>query len=243
MTKMMDTRFGILFLHYQVDPVAENNLRSIQFHNPDATIATISSGEPLPGGYTLEPTPELKALHALYPRRSSDRLVCSWFQQRKEACDKWWIVEWDLFCGVSAKEYYRPVWDFPFVASAVRLAWREGAWYWFKKIREQNVPDGYEPFLMGAVPFIYLISEPALKAVCTMLLENPWSHGNAELRFATAANKCGYPPCGYSPPNDRISWVPWKTMPEHATIVHPVKFFHDTNRTNLSLHPLSAPAT
>ena len=31
---------------------------------------------------------------------------------------------------------------------------------------------------MGALPFVYLISEPALKAVCTMLLENPLPVGD-----------------------------------------------------------------
>ena len=224
MTKMKE-RLGIVFLHHRVDRVVQNNLRSIRDCNPDAVVATISAGEPLPGGYMMDASPRFKWLHSLYPKRSSDRMVCSWFLQRKEVCDKWWLVEWDTFCAVSLREYYQPVWDFSFVTSAVRLAYREQEWYWFSEAGKQPVPEGYQPFLIGATPFIYLISEPALKATCTMLLENPLTVGNGELRFATAASRCGYVPCGYSPPNDQITWVTWKTLPPKPTIVHPVKHF------------------
>ena len=219
--RIMSERLGILFLHHQVDAVVKEHLRRLRKHNPGATVVTMSSGKPLPNGYTLEPTPRLQWLHSLLVRRSSDQLVCSWFVQRKEVCDKWWIVEWDTFCAMPAREYYRPVWAFPFVASSVCLKYRETEWFWFKKAGP--LPEDYAPFAMGAVPFLYLMSEPALQAVCRMLLENPIKAGNGELRFATAANRCGYAPCGYSPPNDQITWVNWTKLPPHPAIVHPVK--------------------
>jgi hypothetical protein len=221
----MNDRLGILFLHHRVDRVVQNNLRIIRDRNPDAVVVTISAGEPLPGGYTMDASPRFKWLHSLFPKRSSDRMVCSWFLQRKEACDKWWIVEWDTFCGVSVRDYYQPVWSFPFVASGVRLANREEEWHWFQKTKRRHVPEAYWPFLTGIVPFVFLISEPALKATCAMLVENPLEAGNAELRFATAASRCGYAPCGYSPPNDQITWVNWKTLPPKPAIVHPIKHY------------------
>ncbi len=229
---IMNDRLGILFLHHHVDRVVTNNLRNIRLHNPDAVVATISAGTPLPGGYTLDSTPRLKQLHSALMKRSGDRLVCSWFLQRKEICDKWWIVEWDTFCNISARDYYRPVWNFPFVASSVRLPHREPEWDWFAKVKKnpwfgsaKKIPESYKPFVMGIVPFMSLLSEDALKATCTMLLENPLTTGNSELRFATAANRCGYVPCGYSPPDDQITWITWKTLPSKPTIVHPVKHF------------------
>jgi hypothetical protein len=219
----MSARLGILFMHHHVDRVVMNHLSRIRLHNPDAVVATISAGTPLPGGYTVDPTPRLKWLHSILMKHSGDRLVCSWFLQRKEICDKWWIVEWDTFCNIPARDYYRPMWNFPFVASSVRLPHREPEWWWFT--RAKRMPETYKPFMTGIVPFMSLLSEDALKATCTMLLENPLTVGNSELRFATAATRCGYPPCGYSPPNDQITWMEWKYLPPNPTIVHPVKFY------------------
>ena len=228
----MNERLGIVFLHHRADRVVLNNLRSVQVHNPGATIVTVSAGEPLPGGYTLKATPELKRLHGTNAGRSSDRMICSWFTQRREQCDKWWIIEWDVFCATSVRDYYRPVWDFPFVAASVRLPHREPEWGWFKAFRKKHwfkpvkkMPVAYQPFMMGAVPVLYLLSEPALAATCTMLLENPLLVGNGELRFATAANRCGYPPCGFSPPHDQITWKDWPAVPPGPMISHPVKHY------------------
>ncbi len=36
----MKERLGILFLHYDINAIVLNNLKSIQKHNPSATIAT-----------------------------------------------------------------------------------------------------------------------------------------------------------------------------------------------------------
>ena len=230
----MSETLGIVFLHHHIDQVVLNNLESVKRQNPGATIVTVSAGQALPGGYTLEATPELKRLHSLLPARSGDRVLCSWFLQRKEKCDKWWIIEWDIFCNTSARQYYAPVWHFPFVASSVRLAYRETEWGWFKSFtkkrrfkRPEKMPEGYAPYLMGAIPFLYLLSEAVLKATCTMLLEHPLQVGNAELRFVTAANRCGFPPCGFSVPNDQIGWIPLKTVSQEPIIFHPVKFLVD----------------
>jgi hypothetical protein len=223
----MEPRLGILFLHHHVDRVVQNNLHSIRLHHPDALIVPVSAGEPLPGGYSLEATPKLKARHSQSPATCADLMVCSWFLQRKERCDRWWVVEWDMFCNMSVEEYYRPVWHFPFVASSVRLPYREPWWYWFREPVDSDVPRAYRPYLMGALPFAFLMTDAALAATCALLLAEPFHAGNCELRFATAANRCGYAPCGYSPPNAQISWMPWKTMPARPGLVHPVKFHYE----------------
>ena len=217
----MNTQLGILFLHHKIDEVVLNNLSSIRAHNPEAILATISAEEPLPHGYTLEATPELKRIHASNPHRSSDWLVCSWFLQRKEQCRRWWIIEWDTFCRIPADQYYAPVWDFPFVASQVFYRYRNPEWYWFSATG--NMPGEYRPYAMGASPFLYLLSETALSAICNALLDKPFCAGNGELRFATVANKCGYAPCGYSPPNDQITWISWNSISDKQTVFHPVK--------------------
>lgn len=225
----MAERLGVLFLHYNNSAVTLNNLRSARRSNPGSTIVTMSAEKPLRGGYSLDGTPELKQLHALNPGRSSDWLVCSWFLQRREKCSKWWIIEWDVFCGMSARDYYRPVWKFPFVASSVKLLYRETDWWWFSKV--VNLPDTHQPYAMGAVPFLYLLSDRALSAVCRTLLSAPFVAGNGELRFATAANKCGFPPCGFSPPGDQITWIDRSVPVWRETISHPVKVMIPLNKS------------
>lgn len=198
-----------------------NNLHSVQKHNPGALVVTMSAGEALPGGYSLEATPAIKKLHAASPKKSSDWLVCSWFLQRREKCKKWWIVEWDTYCTVSAYAYYRPVWHYPFVVSAIRLPNREADWGWFAHAKA--FPKKFQPYIMGGSPFIYLLDDDALRAICRTLLGKSLRAGNGELRFCTAANWCGFPPCGFSPPRDLITWIPLHSAPSYKGIFHPVK--------------------
>jgi hypothetical protein len=211
---------GIVFMHHHVDEVVINNLNSIRRHNPDATIVTVSAGERFPGGYALDTTPDYKRFHSGEPR-ATDRLLSSWFFQRKETCDKWWLVEWDVFCTTSVRDYYKPVWDFPFVASAVYLRNRDPEWLWFRFLNA--LPGDYKPHVVGAAPFLYLVDESVLSAVCTILEEKPFFTGNCEMRFATAARRCGYGPCGFSPPNDRITWKEVRPKIDHPGIFHPIK--------------------
>ena len=217
-------KLGILFLHHSRNGITLNNLHSIQRHNPKAIIATMSPDEIFPGGYSLNQTPKLKGLHARRPKGHGDLLVCSWFLQRKEKCDKWWIVEWDTFCEISVAQYYRSVWHYPFITAKVCLRHREPDWEWF---RAGCVTQEYGSFVMGAVPFLYLLSEQALEGTCRMLIDHPLDFGNSELRFATAANRAGYAPCGFSPPNDRITWITWNRITGPRTIFHPVKHYVD----------------
>lgn len=216
--------FGIIFLHYNINSVVKNNLASIQRQNPNALIETLSAGQAFPDGYSIDKTPELKFLHSIKPKKSSDWLLCSWFLQRKQTCRKWWIVEWDVYSTVPTQEYYKPVWGYPFVVSGVRYPHRESEYGWFKFA--SHLPGIYKRYVMGGAPFIYLVDDNVLSAVCEALIRKPTLVGNAELRFCTIANSCGYPPCGFSPPGDYIGWQRWKRIPRrHRTIFHPVKHF------------------
>lgn len=217
----MTRELGIVFLHHNTNAGARANLESLKHQNPDAVIATVSAGQRFSTGYSLDATPSLKMLHQANPARSSDWLVCSWFLQRRERCAKWWIVEWDTFARISASEYYRSVWQWPFVASTVRLPYREPEWCWFSHVTQ--LPQPLRAFATGAVPFLYLLSEAAIRGTCDVLLANRTTVGNGELRFATAAKKAGFAPGGFSPPNDKITWIGWDKVSQQRTIFHPVK--------------------
>ncbi len=115
------------------------------------------------------------------------------------------------------------MWDFPFVVPCVVRRDRDPGWHWFSEVNK--LPDGYRDFAIGASPFLYLMSETALAATCNMLTREPMTAANGELRFATAANRCGYAPCGYSPPGDRITWMPVGYIDsQQQSIWHPVKY-------------------
>jgi len=217
----MRDALGILFLHHNTSATARHNLSSIRSKNRNATIVTMSAGKPFKGGYTLAATPEIRNIHSLNPRQSSDWLVCSWFLQRQEKCTKWWVVEWDTFTRISVREFYRPVWEQPFIAAQVYLPYRDPNWHWFLHVRD--FPQNRRRYATGAVPFLYLVDGNVLDRVCAELISNPIISGNGELRFATVANRCGFPPCCYSPPRDRITWKAWNKLPTENTIIHPVK--------------------
>jgi hypothetical protein len=221
--RKMSQELGILFLHHDTNAVVLNNLRSARRQNPQSLVVTMSAGKALGGGYSLAATPVFQRLHAKNVKRSSDWLVCSWYAQHRERCKKWWIIEWDTYCGMSAQEYYRPVWKYPFVASSVQLRNREPGWAWFYAVKQ--MPREYQPYATGAVPFLYLVSIAALAAICETLIAAPFTAGNGELRFATAANRCGFPPCGFSPPNDQITHINHSQPITQPTISHPVKFY------------------
>jgi len=218
----MEDKLGILFLHHDVNDVVENNLASMRRQNPDATIVTMGASCALPNGYSLQNTPEVYALHAKQARRSGDWLVCSWFAQRKERCDKWWVTDWDAYCTMPIREYYAAVWKLPLVAPSIRLMHRDPKWFWFRGVKK--LPEKFRAYAMGIVPSLYLVDEDVLGRICTVLLRERFTAGNAELRFGTAANWCGFPPCGYSPPGDGIGCIPWSELPNGKGIFHPVKF-------------------
>jgi hypothetical protein len=228
----MTDKLGIIFMHHAADAVTLHNLASVRRCNPEAQIFTISAGAALPGGYSLNATPLLKTWHEQLPKRSGDRLLLSLFSQLRaeDVCDKWWITEWDVFCHQSVREFYGPVWSQPFVASASRFLNREPEWSWFGKLERElkknpaGLPSGYRQHVCGIVPFISLLSHVALDAICRQLMADPIFVGNSEVRLATAAARCGYRPCIYSPPDDQITWIDWEKLPPNPKIVYPVKF-------------------
>lgn len=194
----MNPELGIVVLHHHVDEVFEQNLESMRFHNPEAVVCTISCNHLTPpGGYTFNGTPDLWSMFSV--PTCADLLLLSFWRQKKESAQKWLVAEWDVFCRCSVKQYYGPVWNEPFVASTVMRPWREHDWPWFAGC---SYPKGTN--LMGIVPFLFLANEEVLDKVCDRL---PDTRGtNSEVRLATAAAECGYPPCAYSPPNDHITW-------------------------------------
>jgi len=230
---------GIVFLHHTVGEVTQRHLRLIRKLHPAATLTTIGQTEKLPGGYSLEDTPDLDRRHGWNRTRSGDVLLLSWWVQHREQADRWWIVESDTLCEIPITEFFRPVWEFPFLCVSRCETWRESRWYWFSPTEKDKIPSPYRDHLAGSVPFFYVIRDDLLAAIATQMLSGNWLWGNSELRFMTAARLCGFEPCAFSPPWDRVTWIPWQQqLTRPNAIWHPVKQLlerDDSHPTELTL--------
>jgi hypothetical protein len=216
---------GIVFMHHTTDEVTLYHLDKIKKLHPTAVITPIGQTDKLPGGYSLLGTPDLDRRHAWKRERSGDVLLLSWWVQHQEQAQRWWIVEADTLCEIPITEFFWPVWEFPFLCVSRRETWRDDTWYWFSKIEKDKIPAKYHKYLAGSVPFFYVIRDDFLAAIANCLLSGDWRWGNSELRFMTAARMCGFEPCAFSPPWDRVTWIPWqqRQLTGPKSIWHPVK--------------------
>lgn len=216
---MSKPKLGIVFMHHRVCELTRHHLDLIRQLHPEAVITPIGQAEKLSGGYSLQDTPELDRRHAWKRSRSGDVLLLSWWIQHQEQAERWWIVEWDTLCEIPITEFFGPVWQFPFLCVSRRETWRATEWAWFR----EQVPPPYRDHRAGSVPFFYVIRDDMLAAITKQMLAGNWQWGNSELRFMTAARMCGFEPCAFSPPWDRVTWIKWERLFGPKTIWHPVK--------------------
>ena len=99
---------GVVFLHHRTDEVTANNLASFRDWNPHATIVTMGAEESFPGGYSIRDFPRFaEHWHHQISKpgmrgQSPDLLLYAWYQNRREHCDRWLVVEWDSFCAMKS---------------------------------------------------------------------------------------------------------------------------------------------
>ena len=222
---------GIVFLHHDTSATAANNLQSFRDWNPNTQIVTMSAGEPFEGGYSIRDFPEHSARwnrhlvkHPEAHRNSADVLLCAWYENRREQCDRWLVVEWESFCASTVEDFLAPVAAFDFSGPSVRWLNRDPDWHWFKHVGK--LPGELRPCAVGVMPFSFLLLNDAVLAAVTKHF--PWdSLGNvsSELRFATVAHAYGFAPVA----NPLAGWnITWKPLDENTPLTegmwHPVKW-------------------
>jgi len=231
-SNLRDERIGVVFLHYCADPVTLRNLESFREWNPDLTIVTVTSGERIEGGYSIHDD-ETFSRHWReqttgdnddLKNRSGDLLLYYWYQNRRERCDRWLVVEWDAFCSMPAREFIEPVAAYPFVAASIRVRRRERQWVWFSFVK--TLPPHLRSFAMGVVPSAFLIFKDEVLDKLVKLV--PWdnlSKCNAELRLGTLAHAAGYPAVAHPLGGANIVWLPLPLMnPIPPGRWHPIKY-------------------
>lgn len=231
----------ILFLHHRLDSVTLNNFDSFRKWNPNVPIVPISGGERMAGGVAVEDLPEFQRLCRHYEgtewmhRSGLDVMLADWYRRRKIHAKRWFLVEWDGWCGMPVNKFLGEVWDADVVVSSVRWPNREPEWYWFRQI--QRLPPEYRAYLVGMVPTCFtMLSDRAFRAISDRLKGDVLGHIIYEIRIPTLAHAAGFPPVV----NPRAGWnVSWKEIPEgtqlSSNLWHPIKWIahahqHD-NRT------------
>lgn len=220
---------GLVFLHHLTDEVTANNLQSFRDWNPGMTIVTMSAAEPFPDGYSIQDFSEYRekwARHTAQEGRhnsSADVLLYAWYQNRRERCDRWVVVEWDAYCAMRVGDFFAIAWEFDVVAPGVVWRNRDPGWYWFSAV--PTLPADLQPFAVGIAPFCFImVRDAVLEKVCQRVPWDQLGKGNSELRFATLVYASGFTPV----PNPLAGWnIGWQPLPEttpvHKGMWHPVK--------------------
>lgn len=192
----------------------EENKRTFEQYNPGVPIITI-----------ISPFEDPRA--ALM---SSDLTIFQWYNVHKNDInsERFLLLEWDCWCDIDLKTYYKPVWDHHVVAPSVRYPERD-RWHWFET--ENKLPERARLYATGIVPFCgILVSDKAMRAINEEIHKPEYKGLNSELRFATIATLLGFDPV----PNPVCSRaVTWKSIAPFDTRVkglhHPRKTLTPAN--------------
>lgn len=207
---------AILFLHHRLDPVTLNNLASFQRCNPQVPIVTISGDERMPGGVAAEDLPRFQRLRRYHEgtdwmyRSGLDVMLADWYPRRTLHARRWFLAEWDGWCGLPVREFLREVWDADVAVPSVRWPNREPEWHWFQQALQ--LPPEYRPYMVGTVPTCFtMLSDRAFQAVADRLKGAIASKIIYEIRIPTLAHAAGYAPVAIP----RAGWnVSWQEIPE-----------------------------
>lgn len=131
-----------------------------------------------------------------------DTLIYEWFLREKPKFDRYFLIEWDLFCTAPLKEFYGAAYDRPCVGSIIARPWSrdillehdfaERDWHFFT---HGNTPGLY-PFLRGIIPSCGAM----FSHECLEIMSLIWSENRevdrliCEVRMGTMACMAGFEP-------------------------------------------------
>lgn len=212
---------AILFSHFGMNEVAQQNLASFRRSNPDAEILPASFADSIRAGPFTDFFEVCKSnSHSGWA--NADLLLFNAFLTSRKRYRKWLFVEWDVYCNIPVRKFFKETWKFDVVGPAIATQAAEPEWNWFKDV--PALPKKLQPFACGIKPIaVSLYGEDALREMVDAFLDEPFQ-AFSELRQGTLANYIGAKPV----PNPRsahtIAWRPWTDCVEGDGIFHPIKF-------------------
>ncbi len=233
------SELGIVFIHHRTDAVTLNNLQSFRDWNPDATIVTMSAEQPFPDGYSIQQMPEWlgrwqkQTAKQNLRAKSTDFLLFAWYQNRREDCARWVVVEWDSYCACPVSEFFGELYDADVVGSSVITPETDEGWWWF--CRRGSLPQEMQPYAAGIAPFSFvLFSDKAMSAMSQAIPSGDLGNGNGELRIGTLARFCGFHPWSN---RNGLGHNDWRPLPDGKPLGpgmwHPVKWLVSSEHASL----------
>lgn len=199
--------FGIIIIGH-MSPI---HFEAVQESNPGVPIYIVNTHGMIESVKVFDPHAE----PGVWSWKNSDLSLYAFrLMLKNEPCEKWAVLEWDTYCNMDLKEYFRLEWDSHLVVCNVEM---DESWCWFKEAR--FFPAALKRYACGVWPLgLMLISDVCLKHCATNV--DPWCLGIfCELRLGTMANMI------QTPTIKRNATISWKGefTPFGNGIWHPVK--------------------
>ena len=212
---MSPAELVILFLHCADDAVTQAHLAIIQKLNPGVPVVPLAFKTGLP---------EAKLFTTIDRQyKNSDRLLYEWFQSPDMImADRYVILEWDTFCTVPVKDFYKPCWDKPAAAAQIHSIAKDPCWLWFHNSKWQA---RYGKNLCGLSPTCgVMFSHAALNDVATLAHDPAHQDLYSEVRLGTMLAMTGHQPAVIFPGVSKYIACVWR-KPRGDGIWHSVKTF------------------
>ncbi len=211
---------AIIFIHYDDDPITMRNFLSFKDKNPDVPIIPLASANSWP----LIPLGNSFVSEKLTPKQDAwgnvDIMIYDYYLNKEIESKRWVIAEWDTFCNMSVREFYKDVWDQDISTASIRIKDIDPDWHWWKC----QLPDRFAPFATGFDPIASLMfSDLALGAISRLHLISQLDVF-AELRIGTYAKFLNFTPVVNKSAFGKIRWRPFFDVKDCGPgIWHPVK--------------------
>lgn len=152
----------------------------------------------------------LNEFHGVLNSRSawlcSDISIYKWYLQHGETnySERYLLVEWDCWCDIDIKSYFKYTWDCDLVVPSIQYPERD-TWSWFDSI--SLLPANSRRYATGIVPFCgILVSDRAMSIICPEIVKIQYSRVISELRLGTVATMLGIDPVCNAACNRTLGW-------------------------------------
>lgn len=208
---------AVIFSYHKVDDVTLRNLQVFKDNNPDIPVILVSNGgETMPCSLNTKNLLKgawakyryharfMKVRHIRYlwhllkngtPKEyywsNADLPIYIAYDASREQvqADRYIHLEWDCYCNVDLREFYKEVWNADLGARHVIDPASDPDWVFFGEKYSQTYPSKAAANVCGAAPFAgVLLSDRALSLICEELKNDVgWRTTFCELRLGTLA--------------------------------------------------------
>jgi hypothetical protein len=207
--------------HLRHDATTWMHYALMQHFNPGIPIIPISDGNSLELPNTVDVSTFPSRWDISDQWQSSDTQLYRWFENRKVEAQRYIFVEYDVYCQLSFREFFKDVWHAEMACARFFTYKDEPTWPWFtKNDGYMSLPDDLKPYAAGCLPLgLLLVSHEALEKIVANAAP---AKAFSELRFGTTVCKLGIRVSAVD--SGSITWNQSRIrVRPYPTIYHPIK--------------------